>query len=67
MKLTVQLASDTAVALADHAVRDLRPLPMAAEAILRRALGLPVPIPPDPSEQISTPDRPGTQEGSRHA
>lgn len=47
MRLKLDLAPDTAVALTRRAVRDLRPVTMEAEALLRQALGLPVPWPED--------------------
>ena len=47
MRLKLSLDPDTAAALARRAVRDLRPIDMEAEALLRTALGLPVPWPED--------------------
>jgi hypothetical protein len=43
MRLRIDLDPQTAEALAKSAVRELRPVPMQAEVLLRRALGLPFP------------------------
>jgi hypothetical protein len=43
MRLRLDLDPQTAEALAVSAVREMRPAPMQAEVLLRRALGLPVP------------------------
>jgi hypothetical protein len=43
MRLRLDLAPETAAALVERAVRDLRPVGMEAEVLLRTALSLPVP------------------------
>ncbi len=43
MRLRLELDTQTAEALAQSAIRELRPASMQAEVLLRRALGLPVP------------------------
>ena len=43
MRLRFELDTQTAEALAQSAIRELRPVPLQAEVLLRRALGLPVP------------------------
>ena len=50
MRLKLELDPQTAGALLEEAIRDLRTVDMEAEALLRRALGLPVPF-PDPAGQ----------------
>ena len=43
MKLRLELDQQTAEALTKSAISELRPTPLQAEVLLRRALGLPVP------------------------
>ena len=43
MKLRLVLDEQTSEALMRSALRELRPTPLQAEVLLRRALGLPVP------------------------
>ena len=43
MRLRLELDTQTTEALAQSAIRELRPASMQAEVLLRRALGLPVP------------------------
>ncbi len=50
MRLRLVLDAATSAALARAAVRELRPLDLQAEVLLRRALGLAVPL-PEPGEQ----------------
>ncbi len=54
MRLRLELDTQTAEALAQSAIRELRPASMQAEVLLRRALGLPVPKEPVESAQELT-------------
>jgi hypothetical protein len=62
MRLKLLLDPETAAALVQLAVRDLRPADMEAEALIRRGLGLPVPCDPPPVEHV-----PQVQEEAPHA
>ncbi len=55
MRLRLELDSQTAEALAQSAIRELRPATLQAEVLLRRALGLPVPKEPVESTQELVP------------
>jgi hypothetical protein len=56
MRLRLDLDRETAMALQDAALADLRPMPSQAIVLIRRALGLPVPyalvLPDTPTEKI---------------
>jgi hypothetical protein len=53
VKLRLDLDPEVATALTGRAAGDLRPVDMEAEALLRQALGLPVPIPPPQADSTS--------------
>ncbi len=65
MRIRLDLDEDTTHRLIEDAVANRRPLVMQAEVILRRGLGLPVPVPlyPVPDRPDAPADQPAPRVG----
>jgi len=63
MRIRLDLEDDAAVALVNSAVAERRPVAMQAEALLRKALGLPVA--PEPRAPVENPQGKGEDHAVR--